>query len=174
VFEALIEQWDGERIVIRYDASSGAWMFVCMHSTKFGPAGGGTRMMVYESPADGLADAMRLSEAMTRKFAVVGLPFGGGKAVLAVPELPYAEERRELLLRYGETVASLRGGFVTAPDVNTDESDMDIVAERASGLVFCRTPANGGSGSSAPAAAVGAFHGIRATARRVSVVISTT
>jgi leucine dehydrogenase len=167
VFEELIAGWDGERVVIRYDAPSGSWMFICMHSTRLGPAGGGTRMKVYESPADGLADAMRLSTAMTSKFAVAGLPFGGGKAVLAVRAMPAGDERRDLLLRYGETIASLGGGFVTAPDMNTSESDMDIVDERASGYVFCRSVANGGSGSSAPATAVGVFHGIRATVRRV-------
>jgi leucine dehydrogenase len=83
MFEDLIAAWDGERVVIRYDAPSGAWMFICMHSTRLGPAGGGTRMRVYESPQDGLLDAMRLSKAMTTKLALVGMPFGGGKAVLA-------------------------------------------------------------------------------------------
>jgi leucine dehydrogenase len=166
MLETLIAGWDGERVVVRYDAPSGAWMFICMHSTRLGPAGGGTRMKVYESPAEGLADAMRLSAAMTSKLAVAGLPFGGGKAVLAVREIPHGDERRELLLRYGDTVASLRGGFVTAPDVNTTESDMDVVADRAPGFVFCRSVATGGSGSSAPATALGVFHGMRATAQR--------
>jgi leucine dehydrogenase len=166
VFEELISRWDGERVVISYDAPSGAWMFVCMHSTRLGPAGGGTRLKVYDSPADGLADAMRLSEAMTSKFAVAGLPFGGGKAVVAVREVPQGDGRRELLHRYGETIASLRGGFVTGPDVNTGEDDMDTISERAAGLVFCRSVANGGSGTSSPATALGVFHGLRATVRR--------
>jgi leucine dehydrogenase len=166
MFEELIAGWDGERVVIRYDAPTGAWMFVCMHSTRLGPAGGGTRMKVYESPADGLVDAMRLSSAMTAKLAVAGMSFGGGKAVLAVREIPQGDERRELLLRYGDTVASLRGGFVTAPDMNTTELDMDVVGERAPGFVFCRSLERGGSGSSAPATALGVFHGIRATGRR--------
>jgi leucine dehydrogenase len=166
VFEELIAAWDGERVVIRYDAPSGAWMFICMHSTRLGPAGGGTRMRVYETPQDGLEDGMRLASTMTSKLALVGMPFGGGKAVLAVREIPQGDARRELLLRYGDTVASLRGGFLTAPDVNTSEVDMDVVAERASGFVFCRSVANGGSGTSAPATALGVFHGIRATVQR--------
>ena len=69
-------------------------MFVCIHSTVLGPAGGGTRLRVYARPADGLADAMRLSQAMTRKMAAAGLPRGGGKAVLAVPRCPKGEARR--------------------------------------------------------------------------------
>jgi len=74
-------------------------MFVCIHSTRLGPAGGGTRLRAYDTPAAGLADAMRLSGAMTRKLAVAGLPFGGGKGVIAVPEIPSGERRRELFLR---------------------------------------------------------------------------
>ncbi|MGH3000799.1 MAG: Glu/Leu/Phe/Val dehydrogenase dimerization domain-containing protein, partial [Gaiellaceae bacterium] len=85
MFEDLLHDWDGEEAVIRFDAASGAWMFVCIHSTAIGPGGGGTRMRVYPTPADGLADAMRLSGAMTRKFAAADIPRGGGKAVLAVP-----------------------------------------------------------------------------------------
>ena len=57
MFEQLLRSWDGEHAVIRHDASSGAWIFVCVHSTVLGPAGGGTRMRVYPTPADGLADA---------------------------------------------------------------------------------------------------------------------
>jgi leucine dehydrogenase len=85
ILEDLIAGWDGEETVIRFDRPTGTWMFICVHSTVLGPAGGGTRMATYPAPADGLADAMRLSAAMTRKMAVLGTPFGGGKAVLAVP-----------------------------------------------------------------------------------------
>ena len=51
MFEELFERWDGEEAVVRYDRESGAWMFVCVHSTVLGPAGGGTRMRVYPTPA---------------------------------------------------------------------------------------------------------------------------
>jgi leucine dehydrogenase len=132
MFDELVESWDGEETVMRFDRPSGTWMFICIHSTQRGPAGGGTRMRTYETAAEGLADAMRLSAAMTRKMAVLGVPFGGGKAVLAVPELPTGERRRRLLLRYGEMVASLGGTFRTAADINTSAADMDVVAERCS------------------------------------------
>src|SRR3990172_6571426 len=91
LFEELLEAWDGEEAVVR---PSGTWMFICVHSTARGPAGGGTRMRAYERAGEGLADAMRLSAGMTRKMAAVGAPFGGGKAVLAVPELPTGNARR--------------------------------------------------------------------------------
>jgi leucine dehydrogenase len=161
-FEELLEGWDGETAVIRQDPESGAWMFICVHSTRLGPSGGGTRMRVYDEPADGLADAMLLSGAMTRKLAVAGLPLGGGKAVLAVPQLPTGDARRALFHRYGELVDSLGGTYLTSLDMNTTEADMDVIGERTA-HVFGRSEAAGGSGSPAPATAVGVLHGIRAS-----------
>jgi leucine dehydrogenase len=99
-------------------------------------------------------------------MAAVDMPFGGGKAVLAVPELLDGEARRGLLLRYADLVASLRGTFNTGPDVNTSAADMDVIGERC-GYVFCRTEEHGGSGNPGPHTARGVFHGIRASVRHV-------
>jgi len=166
VFEDLIRAWDGEEVAIHYDHPSGAWMFVCIHSTKRGPADGGTRMRVYDTPAEGLADAMRLSEGMTLKMAAADIPFGGAKAVIAVSKLPEGDERRRLLLSYADLAASFGGNFHTAPDMNTTSADMDVIAERHR-YVFCRSIGRGGSGDPGPFTARGVFHGIRASAARV-------
>ncbi|MFY9579178.1 MAG: Glu/Leu/Phe/Val dehydrogenase dimerization domain-containing protein [Gaiellaceae bacterium] len=161
-FEELLERWDGEQVVIRRDSESGAWIFICLHSTRRGPAGGGTRMKVYDTPADGLADAMRLSAGMTAKLAVAGLELGGGKAVLAVRKIPEGDERRALLLRYGDLVASLGGNFLTSSDINTGELDMDVISERTE-HVFGRSESKGGAGNPGPHTAIGVYHGIRAS-----------
>jgi leucine dehydrogenase len=161
-FEELLESWDGETAIIHRDYESGSWIFICLHSTRRGPAGGGTRMKAYNTPAEGLEDAMRLSAAMTRKLAVAGLPFGGGKAVIAVREIPSGEERRALFVRYGDLVESLGGTYRTSSDMNTGEADMDVIGERTE-YVFGRSPEAGGGGSPAPPTAVGVFHGIRAS-----------
>jgi glutamate dehydrogenase/leucine dehydrogenase len=160
VFEELIQSWDGEQVVIRFDPESGAWIFVCIHSTALGPAGGGTRMRVYDRPGDGLADAMSLARAMTVKMAVADGERGGGKAVLAVPSLPEGDERRRLLLRYGELVASLGGTYRTAGDMNITPADLDVVAERCP-WVYGTSEAGGNSGFGT---ARGVLHGIRASA----------
>ena len=47
MLENLIAGWDGEETVIRFDRPAGTWMFICVHSTVLGPAGGGTRMATY-------------------------------------------------------------------------------------------------------------------------------
>jgi leucine dehydrogenase len=157
--EELLGNWDGEHAVVRFDSGSGTWIFVCVHSTARGPAGGGTRMRVYPAPPEGLADAMRLSGAMTRKMAAAGMPRGGGKAVLAVPELPTGEPRRRLLRRYGELVASLGGSYRTAGDMNISPADLDVVAETCP-WVYGTTGRGGNSGRGT---ARGGLHAIRAT-----------
>lgn len=161
MFEDLLRGWDGEEVALRYDEPTGAWMFVCVHSTVLGPGAGGTRLKVYDEPSEALADGLRLSAAMTSKNAVAGLPLGGGKAVIAVPEVPWGEARRTLLLRYGDLVESLHGTYWTACDMNTSPPDMDVVGERCRS-VFGKTQAHGGSGTSAPATADGVSIGIRA------------
>ena len=165
MFEDLLRAWDGEEVAVRFDAPTDTWMFVCVHSTVLGPAAGGTRMKVYADPHDALRDGLRLGAAMTSKNAVAGLPLGGGKAVLAVSEIPTGDARRELLLRYADLVESLHGTYWTACDMNTSSDDMDVVGERCSS-VFGKTEAGGGAGSSAPATAAGVFYGIEAAVAR--------
>ena len=163
MFEELLEAWDGEEAVIRFDRETGSWIFVCIHSTALGPAGGGTRMRVYDRPGDGLADAMRLSRAMTVKMAVANAERGGGKAVLAVPELPSGTARRELLLSYGRLVTSLGGTYRTAGDMNIGPEDLDVVREVCP-WVYGTTGAGGNSGRGT---ARGVLHGIRASVEHV-------
>ena len=130
-FEHLLRDWDGQQVAVRYDAELATWMFIAVHSTNGdGRSGGGTRMAVYAQPEDALADALKLSAAMTRKMAVCNVAMGGGKAVLAVPSLPSGAARTELLHRYGDFIGSLGGLYATAPDMNTSERDMDTIGER--------------------------------------------
>jgi glutamate dehydrogenase/leucine dehydrogenase len=163
-FERLLEEWGGEQVVIHHDEPTSSWMLIGIHSTALGPAMGGTRLRPYVTPADALEDVLRLSDAMTWKQAAADTPYGGGKAVLAVPEIPApgSAERRALLRRYADLVESLRGTYVTAPDMNTGEADMDVIGERTT-HVLGRSVANGGAGDPGGATARGVFHGIEAT-----------
>ena len=160
--ETILGSWDGEQVLVRFDAPTRSWIFICMHSHRLGPSGGGTRMKVYGSPAEALLDGTRLAAGMTLKFAVAGFPFGGGKAVLAVPRLLDGEERAGLLRRYGEAIESLGGSFFTGCDMNITPADLDVIAE-VSPRVFGRSVESGGSGAPGPATARGVDHGIRAS-----------
>jgi len=165
--EALIRNWNGENVVVRFDAETEAWFFIAIHSTRLGPATGGTRMKSYPSPRAALQDALRLSEAMTLKYAVADFPRGGGKCVIALPGDFDPVKREALLLRYGAQVKMLGGTFETGPDVGTSPADMDIIARTGEPHVFCRTAAGGGAGDSAPATALGLFYGIGAVCERL-------
>ena len=100
--EELIRGWDGLGVVSRYDEPTGTWIFIALHDDALGRPTGGTRLKAYPSAADALLDAQRLAAGMTDKWAAAGIPFGGGKAVLAVPEGGVeGDERQGLLRRYG-------------------------------------------------------------------------
>jgi len=159
--------WDGESLVARRDAETGAWMYVALHSSRLGPSTGGTRMIPYADLPSARRDAMRLSEGMTYKWAAAGFPRGGGKGVIAAPPGLDARARGELLRRYGALVKDLGGRFWTGADAGTSAEDMDVIAETGAPYVFSRTPARGGAGSSAPWTALGLYASIVAVCRRV-------
>ena len=162
----VLRGWDGELAVSCHDERTDTWMFIAVHSTRLGPAGGGTRMKSYPSPADALRDACLLGRAMTLKMAVAGLPMGGGKSVLAVPRELSSDERRHVLLRHAHNVETLKGSYRTGPDMNTTSDDMDTLGE-VTEFAFGRSEERGGSGSSAPDTAVGCFEGIKASVAHV-------
>jgi leucine dehydrogenase len=159
--ESDLTKWDGECVVTRFDPEAGAWIVIAVHSSRLGPATGGTRMKEYGDLTAATRDALRLAESMTYKMALTGLPCGGGKAVIAVPSDLDTGMRSDLLRRYGRLLSSLGGMFRTGPDVGTSSADMDVIAETGAPYVFSRTPSAGGPGSSAPATAHGTFQAIR-------------
>lgn len=163
--EELIRGWNGAAVVSRFDRVSGAWIFIALHDGTLGRPSGGTRMATYPTPAAGLLDAMRLAEGMTHKWAAAGVPFGGGKAVMAVPEGLEGEERRGLLHRYGELVESLQGAFATGEDLGTTPADMEEIASRTRWVLG----GHGGEGRLAdpgPFTARGVLAAVRAVAAR--------
>jgi leucine dehydrogenase len=127
---SLIESYDGVAVISRYDQPTGTWIFICLHNDTLGQMTGGTRMQHYPDPADGLLDGMRLSHGMTHKWAALGMAFGGAKSVMAVREMPTGEERRGLLLRYGQLLESFGGIFATGEDMGTTPEDFEVIAEQ--------------------------------------------
>ncbi|WBO68518.1 Glu/Leu/Phe/Val dehydrogenase dimerization domain-containing protein [Streptomyces camelliae] len=157
-----------EQVVIRTGRRSRLPVIVAVHSTALGPAAGGLRLWHYRDWRDGLDDALRLSSAMTSKFAVAGLPSGGGKTVVALPQgtKPDAARHRDVLHDVADVIASLGGAYATGPDVGTGPDDMAVIGE-ITPHVFCRPAHQGGSGDSSPHTAQGAFAALRAVSRRL-------
>lgn len=153
---------DHEEVVISQDPDTGLRAVVAIHSTKLGPALGGTRMSLYldnsHPEAAAYADALRLARAMTLKNALAGLDHGGGKAVLLADP---AKKSRQELLNYGTLIESLGGKYVTAGDVGMQVADMDVVGE-TSQYVTGRSPEKGGVGDSGILTALGIWQGMQA------------
>ena len=126
-------------------------------------------MWTYADTRDAVADALRLSRAMTFKAAVAGLPQGGGKGVIMrrAGDPPLGpDERRGALLDFAETVDMLGGRYRTAEDVGTSDADMTVIAEgtrHVTGLAVER----GGSGDPSPWTALGVLEAIRVACERV-------
>ena len=113
-----------EDVVFLSDTSSGLRGIIALHSTRLGPALGGTRFLRYPNSGAALTDALRLSRGMTAKAAIAELPLGGGKAVIM--EDP-AADRVAVLTAYAAHVERLGGRFVTGEDVGISEADADLI-----------------------------------------------
>ena len=159
------ERLDHEELVVRRGRRSGIYVVVAVHSTALGPALGGARLWRYRTPGDAIADALRLSEAMTSKAAAAGLDLGGGKAVLCAEGELTGRPRRELMLDLGDVVESLDGRYITAEDIGTGTEDMAMIRERTSHVVGLPV-ALGGSGDPSPLTARGVEAAIRACCER--------
>ena len=149
-----------EQVVRCADARTGLVAYVAIHSTALGAALGGTRYQPYLSEAEALADALRLSRAMSYKNAVAGLPHGGGKAVIIGDP---AHRTPTLLHAYGRFIESLGGRYVTAADAGTQVADMDEIGQVCR-WVTGRSVERGGCGDSSVLTAFGVFQGMRAAA----------
>lgn len=150
-----------EQVVFCHDRETGLRALIALYSTALGPALGGTRFHPYPSVAAALSDVLDLSMAMAYKNALAGLDHGGGKAVIIGD--PRTCKSEALLRVYGRFVESLGGRYVTACDVGTYVSDMDLIA-RESRWVTGRSEANGGAGDSSVLTALGVYQGMRAGA----------
>jgi glutamate dehydrogenase/leucine dehydrogenase len=141
-----------ETVIARRGPRSGQMITVSIDSTALGPALGGCRVRRYPRWQDGLADAVRLSAAMTEKAALAGLAHGGGKTVVSLDGSPVTRE--DLLADVGDLVESFGGGYVTGPDIGTGPADMAAIGRRTP-HVLCRPETAGGSGDSSRPTAIG-------------------
>jgi leucine dehydrogenase len=149
-----------EEVVLVRERRSGLVAVIAIHDSRLGPAVGGTRMRPYPSLDDAVADALRLSRAMTYKTALAELPYGGGKAVIVGD--PARDKSRERLRAYGAAVERLGGRFFTAGDMGIGPDDLAVVAQ-ATRHVSRLGPQSEVDPSDL--AGLGVYHAIRGAAR---------
>lgn len=125
-----LSEFDGHKMVsFIHHADTGLRGFIAIHNTRLGPATGGTRYWRYDSEADALRDALKLSKAMTYKCALAGVAYGGGKAVIM--QDARHPKGAPLLRAYAGMINTLNGSFYTGEDVGMTERDVEFLARHA-------------------------------------------
>jgi len=151
----------GHELVSFYsDPAVGLKSIIAIHSTVLGPSAGGLRIYDYPSEQAAIEDVLKLSNAMSYKAAIAGIPWGGGKGVIiGNPSI----KSKELLQSYGRFVNSLNGKYITTTDVGTTEADIEIISEVTEYAVG--KPASlGGCGDMGEMTAYGVVRGMEACA----------
>lgn len=166
--EACPDEDGHEAIFLQASAHVDALFVVALHKLARGAGQGGLRRWRYASVADLLRDGLRLSRGMTRKIALAGLWWGGGKGLLARAPGEADEEdpalRRALYREFGAFVSSLAGCYVTAEDAGTHPDDVAAVFETTR-FVTCVPEVCGGAGDPSPDTARGVAVGIDTAVR---------
>ncbi len=159
---------DHAELRLRRGPRSDVYFALAIHAWGDGVALGGCRMLPSETVDEAVADALRLSRAMTYKCASVGLPHGGGKCVIAVPpgEPLRGRARRDVLFDVGDAVEELGGSFRTGEDAGTGARDFTVMSERTRYLIG-RPRSAGGSGDSSRLTATGVLAALEATCEHV-------
>ncbi len=150
-----------ERVFTGREPEVGYRGIIAIHSTARGPAVGGARLWNYTTEDEALTDALRLSRGMTYKNALAALPLGGGKAVVIGDNKTL--DREAIFSAHGRFVEALGGDFITAEDVGTSPSDMEIVRRETSHVAGLLT----GTGDPSPYTARGVFRAIQAAVQHV-------
>src|SRR5690349_10247607 len=116
-------------------------------------------MWTYPSDDAALTDVLRLSEGMTYKNSLAGLPLGGGKTVVVGD--PRTDKTPAKFVALGGFIDRLNGSYLAAEDVGTTTDDAELVATRTRHITGLPVP-RGGSGDPSPMTAWGVVCGIRA------------
>ena len=157
-------QYGHEQVALYSDPDTGLRGIIAIHDTTLGPSCGGTRMWPYASEAEALADALRLSQAMTYKSAAAGLNLGGGKGVIIGD--PRADKTEALLRAWGRFVDTLGGRYLTTTDVGTTGRDLESVHQETDHVVGLDVTL-GGSGDTSIMTGLGIYMGMKACAAHV-------
>jgi leucine dehydrogenase len=157
-----IESHGHEGLLTVQDAATGLRGYIGLHNTALGPGLGGCRMMRYVDEAAALKDALALSEAMTYKNALAGLPYGGGKGVIWLQ--PGQEKTPELVKAFAKRIDLLRGAYYTATDIGSTSDDM-VLMKSVTPYVSALPPEQGGLGDSAILTGLGVYMGMKAAVK---------
>ena len=147
-----------ERLVSCRD-ENGYHGLIAIHSTRLGPAIGGTRFWRYQNETEAIQDVLRLAQGMTYKNALAGIPFGGGKSIIFRDE--HTTDREMIFRTHGRFVETFGGKYITAEDVGTSPADMEYILQETKHVAGLLS----GSGDPSPVTARGVFRAMQAAAK---------
>ena len=149
---------DYERLTSCTD-ESGYHALIAIHSTKLGPAIGGTRFWSYANESAAIDDVLRLARGMTYKNALAGIPFGGGKSIILKNHR--LTDRETIFRMHGRFVETFGGRYITAEDVGTTPADVEFMRRETTHVAGLMS----GSGDPSPVTARGVFRAMQAAAK---------
>jgi len=159
ITELSVSGHDHERLV---SCTAGDYHgLISIHSTRLGPAIGGTRLWQYRNEQEAITDVLRLARGMTYKNALAGIPFGGGKSIILKPDGPI--DREAIFRAHGRFVETFGGRYITAEDVGSSPDDMEYVRKETQHVAGLMS----GSGNPSPVTARGVFRAMQAAAKYV-------
>lgn len=146
------------------------------HNNARGPYKGGTRF----HPKVSVDEMKALALLMTLKCAAINIPYGGAKGGVAVDPKALSKSELERLTRsYMRFIAPIVSPEtdIPGPDVNTNETIMDwmadeygkIVGKKTAAIVTGKSIANGGSLGRESATAQGALYLFRLVAKQLGL-----
>jgi leucine dehydrogenase len=137
----LAAEWGHEEVVVVQDAASGLRGVVARHDTRRGPAIAATRLRPDASLEEALAEALRLSRAMTLESAAADISYGGGAAVLVGPAARTKD--RALLSAYARVLERMGGQMLAAPDLGFEERDLTVLGRMTRHVAHKAGPGDG-------------------------------
>ncbi|MDE2399458.1 MAG: Glu/Leu/Phe/Val dehydrogenase [Patescibacteria group bacterium] len=150
-------QFDNHELVsFFFDKETGLRGIIAIHSTKLGPAVGGTRYFPYNSDEEALEDVLRLSRSMSYKCILAGVKYGGGKCVLIAPSQNKIKAK-EYLEAYGRILKEYSTKFFTGEDVGMSQNDIEILGKITPNIIGTKAKA----GDPSPWAALSTYYAIR-------------
>jgi leucine dehydrogenase len=150
-------EYDNHELVKNfYDSETGLRGILAIHSTKLGPAVGGTRYFMYKSEEEALEDVLRLSRGMTYKCIMADVEYGGGKCALIAPSTDNTKSDK-YIEAYGNFLKEFSTKFFTGEDVGMSQDDIERLAKITSNIIGSLAKA----GDPSPFAALSTYYSIR-------------
>lgn len=150
-------QFDNHELVYFFsDKETGLRGILAIHSTKLGPAVGGTRYFAYKNDEEALEDVLRLSRSMSYKCILAGVEHGGGKCVLIAPSHNVVKSL-EYLEAYGKVLKEYSQKFFTGEDVGMSQNDIEELSKVTPNIIGTKAKA----GDPSPWAALSTYYAIR-------------